>query len=318
MAPRQITSCYRLAWSNWRHVITRCTSHSRYTRRRARDILTAGIKRIDTSVGVRAETEELRRFSAARRLPVIYYTTVLAAILSLRSCIRSLRPSACRIVVIVFLLQSWRASLIPLIAVPLSLICTFASESSLAFADNLRSRSVPPLASWLTRLGRGGKRGTNIGPRSVALEASEKGRNEVIGPSSRCGSCCARYCADGFRPRHHGTTFTAVRADHRCSPVNQRFNSLRLVARAQRQTAKPHHAEKDWVARAWIACSAGFFSCSIQGFERTTNGYTRTVGTVVRRSVIASGDICGIARADGVWFQKSGPHRLYSPQFRAI
>src|SRR6266581_735886 len=93
-----------------------------------------GSNAIDTSDAVRAKLEELKKtFPPGVDYRVIYDTTLFARE-SIVAVVHTLFE-AVLLVVMVFL-QSWRASLIPLIAVPVSLIGTFAVMKVFGFSLN--------------------------------------------------------------------------------------------------------------------------------------------------------------------------------------
>jgi len=96
-----------------------------------------GSNAIETSDAVRAKLEELKlNFPQGVDYRVIYDTTVFARE-SIQAVITTLFEAVLLVVVVVIVfLQNWRASLIPLLAVPVSLIGTFAVMQAFGFSLN--------------------------------------------------------------------------------------------------------------------------------------------------------------------------------------
>jgi len=156
------------------------------------------------------------------------------------------------VLVVILFLQTWRASIIPLAAVPVSLVGTFAAMLALGFSINALS-----LFAWSWPIG--------IGWTTPSLSwktSSETSRlvcrpstppnalmNEVTGPIVATALVlCAVFCADGIHQRSHGPVLQTVCHHHRHFTVISAFNSLtaRGVVRRVAQGPPPR---KDWFAR---------------------------------------------------------------------
>src|SRR5947207_3003976 len=96
-----------------------------------------GSNAIDTSDAVRAKLEELKRnFPPGVDYRVIYDTTLFARE-SIRAVVHTLFEAVLLVVLVVLVfLQTWRASIIPMLAVPVSLIGTFAVMKLFGFSLN--------------------------------------------------------------------------------------------------------------------------------------------------------------------------------------
>ena len=123
------------------------------------------------------------------------------------------------ILVVFIFLQGWRATLIPLLAVPVSLVGTFAVFPLLGFSINTLSLFGLVLAIGLVvddaivvveavehHIEQG------LSPKDATLKAME----EVSGPVDRHRADPVRGVrADGLHPRHHRPALPAVRRHHR-------------------------------------------------------------------------------------------------------
>ena len=116
-------------------------------------------------------------------------------------------------------LQNWRTVLIPMTAVPVAIVGTFAVMAAVGFSLNNISLFglvlaigivvddaivvVENVERWLDR---------GLRPR----EATYKAMEEVTGPVDRRGvGALRRVCAVRLHRRHHGPVLPAVRRDHR-------------------------------------------------------------------------------------------------------
>ena len=139
------------------------------------------------------------------------------------------------VLVIIVFLQSWRTAIIPIVAIPVSLIGTFAVMAALGFSINT-----------LTLFGMVLAIGIVVDDAIVVVENVE--RNIALGLSpARCGSqdhgrgrrrgrgdrARARggVHPDGFHPRHHGPVLSPIRVDDRRIDADLGVQLADLVAR---------------------------------------------------------------------------------------
>ena len=179
-----------------------------------------GSNALETAEAIRAKMEELkaisrgasstastttRRCSSRNRSPASIHTLIEAFVLVF-------------IVVLVFL-QNWRATIIPMVAVPVSLIGTFAV---MAVAGLLAQQpvAVRPGAGDRHRGGRRDRRGRERraldGRGTVAARGQPQGdgRSHRAGHRHRPGAVC-RVRADRVHGRHQRPVLQAVRPDDR-------------------------------------------------------------------------------------------------------
>ena len=136
-----------------------------------------------------------------------------------RSCLRCWKLSALVVIVVFIFLQGWRATLIPLLAVPVSLIGTFIIFPALGFSINTLSLFGLVLAIGLV-----------VDDAIIVVEAVEHHIEEGMDPhcrdhqghgrSGRPGrrhrpDPGGRLYPDGVHPRHHGPPVSAVRRHDR-------------------------------------------------------------------------------------------------------
>ena len=154
-------------------------------------LLAPGANALDTAAGVKAKMVELKRehFPAGVDYLIPYDTTLFVAA-SIRAVLTTIVEAALIVLAVVFLfLQSWRATLIPMLAVPVSLIGTFAGLYMFGFSINTLTLFACVLAIGIVvddaivvlenveRLMREEK----MAPMAAALEAMREVQAAVIG-----------------------------------------------------------------------------------------------------------------------------------------
>src|SRR5690606_17109469 len=99
--------------------------------------LQTGANALDTAKGVKEKMEELKlRFPEGMDYAIPYDTSIFVQA-SITEVVKALGEAMLLVVLVVFVfLQSWRATLIPLVAVPISLIGTFAGLYIFGFSIN--------------------------------------------------------------------------------------------------------------------------------------------------------------------------------------
>src|SRR5262249_39073315 len=96
-----------------------------------------GANALDTAAGVRAKMDDLKkRFPEGVDYRIVYDTTPFIR-QSVNEVFRTLLDATALVAVVVLVfLQSWRAAVIPLVAVPVAIIGTFAAMAALGFSLN--------------------------------------------------------------------------------------------------------------------------------------------------------------------------------------
>ncbi len=195
------------------------------------------------------------------------------------------------ILVVVLFLQNWRASIIPLVAVPVSLIGTFAVMSLLGFSLNNLSLFGLVLAIGIVVddaivVVENVERNIALGLSPV--EATRKAMDEVSGAVIAIGLVLAAvFIPTAFLSGLTGQFYRQFALTVAVSTLISAFNSLTLSPALAALLLQPHHAPKDFVGRLMHASVDWLFKGFNRVFETSRNGYVATLGRVLRH--------CGIA-----------------------
>lgn len=192
------------------------------------------------------------------------------------------------VLVVVLFLQTWRASLIPLLAVPVSIVGTFAVLLALGFSINNLTLFGLVLAIGIVvddaivvveNVER------NLESGLSAFDASVKAMQEVSGPIIAIGLVlCAVFVPLAFVSGLEGQFYRQFAVTIAISTVISAFNSLTLSPAMAAILLRPHDAPKDWLTRAMDAVFGRFFKAFNRVFHRNSERYARGVtGLVVRR-----------------------------------
>jgi multidrug efflux pump len=194
------------------------------------------------------------------------------------------------IVVIVFL-QTWRASIIPLLAVPVSLIGTFGVMYLFGFGLNALSLFGLVLAIGIVvddaivvveNVER------NIGNGLAPMAATRQAMKEVTGPIVATALVlCAVFVPTAFISGLSGQFFKQFALTIAISTVISAFNSLSLSPALSALLLKPHDAPPDRFTRILNAALGWFFRPFNRAFARASGGYVGMVARVLRAGSIA-------------------------------
>ena len=193
------------------------------------------------------------------------------------------------LVVIVFL-QTWRASIIPLAAVPVSLIGTFAVMHALGFSVNALSLFglvlvigivVDDAIVVVENVER------NIGLGYPPLEATRRAMREVTGPIVATALVlCAVFIPTAFISGLTGQFYKQFAITIAISTVISAFNSLTLSPALCALLLKPHGAKKDWFSRLIDFCFGWFFNLFNRTFKVGANSYGWLVAKSIRYAAV--------------------------------
>jgi multidrug efflux pump len=193
------------------------------------------------------------------------------------------------LVVLVFL-QSWRASLIPLLAIPVSLIGTFAAMAAFGFSLNMLSLFGLVLAIGIVVddaivVVENVERHLEAGlpPR----EATRKAMDEVTGAVIAIGfGLSAVFVPTAFIAGISGQFYRQFALTIAVSTMLSAFNSLTLSPALCALLLKRHDAPRDRFERIWDRLLGRFFAAFNRGFEGMSGRYAGAVGWLVRRTAI--------------------------------
>ncbi len=194
------------------------------------------------------------------------------------------------LVVIIFL-QTWRASLIPLLAVPVSIVGTFAFLLLLGYSINTLTLFGLVLAIGIVvddaivvveNVERNIERG--LSPH----DATVKAMREVSGPIVAIALVlCAVFVPLAFVPGLTGQFYKQFAVTIAISTVISAFNSLTLSPALSAILLRAHDAPKDRLTRGMDVVFGGFFRWFNGWFHRRSEGYGRSVTGILQRKSIA-------------------------------
>jgi multidrug efflux pump len=194
------------------------------------------------------------------------------------------------LVVLVFL-QTWRASVIPLLALPVSLVGTFAIMLLLGFSLNTLSLFGLVLAIGIV-VDDAIVVVENV-ERNIALghepqEATRRAMAEVSGPIVAIALVlCAVFVPTAFIVGLSGEFYKQFALTIAISTVISAFNSLTLSPALAALLLKSHDAKKDRFTRAIDFALGWFFKLFNRFFGRASSGYGILVTHTLRSSLIA-------------------------------
>jgi multidrug efflux pump len=209
---------------------------------------------------------------------------------SIRAVVETLFEAILLVVIVVLVfLQTWRASIIPLVAVPVSLVGTFAVMLALGFSLNTLSLFGLVLAIGIVVddaivVVENVERHIELG--LAPIDATRKAMEEVSGPIIAIALVlCAVFVPTAFVSGLTGQFYRQFALTIAISTVISAFNSLTLSPALASRLLKPHGAEKDRVQRAADAMFGWFFRRFNRFFTRASRGYTFGVSRVLRVGV---------------------------------
>jgi multidrug efflux pump len=270
---------------------------------------TPGANALQLSKDVRHAMEELKKnFPEGIDYAVVYDPTVFVSH-SIEAVVHTLVEAILLVVVVVVLfLQTWRASIIPLAAVPVSLVGTFAVMLALSFSINNLSLFGLVLAIGIVvddaivvveNVER------NIALGLSPLEASQRAMSEVTGPIIATALVlCAVFIPTAFISGLTGQFYKQFAITIAISTVISAFNSLTLSPALCAVLLKEHHVPKDWLGRLMEMSLGWFFRPFNRVFAWSGNQYAVGVGRVIRKSAVALVVYGGLVILTGWSFNK--------------
>ena len=251
-----------------------------------------GSNALQTSQQVRETMERLKKsFPEGVDYKIVYDPTVFV-----RESIQAVGHTfveALILVVIVVLvfLQTWRASIIPLLALPVSLVGTFSIMLLLGFSLNTLSLFGLVLAIGIV-VDDAIVVVENV-ERNIALglephEATRRAMDEVSGPIVAIALVlCAVFVPTAFIVGLSGQFYKQFALTIAISTVISAFNSLTLSPALAALLLKGHGAKKDRFTRVIDFLFGWFFKLFNRFFGRASGGYGKLVTHTLRSSVIA-------------------------------
>jgi multidrug efflux pump len=276
---------------------------------------------LQLSSDVRAKMKELSKdFPEGVEYSIVYDPTQFVRE-SIRSVIHTLIEAVIlvAIVVIVFL-QTWRASVIPLLAVPVSVVGTFAVMLACGFSINTLSLFGLVLAIGIVvddaivvveNVERNIANGLN--PHDATVQAMK----EVSGPIIAIALVlCAVFVPIAFVSGLTGQFYRQFALTIAISTVISAFSSLTLAPALAAALLKAHNAPKDRLTRMMDAVFGRFFAGFNRFFGRSSHKYEDGVKGVLKRKSAALGVYVLLAIA-GIFMFKAVPPGFVPSQDKA-
>jgi len=199
------------------------------------------------------------------------------------------------ILVVYIFLQGWRATLIPLLAVPVSLIGTFVLFPVFGFSINTLSLFGLVLAIGLVVddaivVVEGVERHIEEGmtPKDAALKAMEELSGPVVGIALVLS---AVFVPTAFIPGITGKLYQQFAVTIAISVLLSAFNALTLSPALAAMLLKPKTPSRGLLRR--------FFDAFNRMFDRATNGYVRWSAVLVKKTVVVIVILAVFAAAGG-------------------
>ncbi|HFK2949497.1 TPA: efflux RND transporter permease subunit, partial [Pseudomonas aeruginosa] len=243
-------------------------------------IQSPGANALDVSSAVRAAMDRLQaKFPDGIEYRIAYDPTVFVRA-SLQSVAVTLLEAIFLVVIVVVLfLQSWRASIIPLIAVPVSLVGTFAVMHMFGFSLNTLSLfglvlSIGIVVDDAIVVVENVERHIALG--ESPKDAARKAMDEVTGPILAITSVLAAvFIPSAFLSGLQGEFYRQFALTIAFSTILSAINSLTLSPALAAILLKPHHgaAKPDRVTRIIDGVFGGFFRRFNSFFDRASNSY---------------------------------------------
>jgi multidrug efflux pump len=254
-----------------------------------------------------------RMESMAKRLPPGirfepgYDTTVFVRD-SVRAVTSTLFEAIALVVIVVLLfLQTWRASIIPLIAVPVSVVGTFAALYLLGFSINTLTLFGLVLAIGIVvddaivvveNVERYIEHGL------TPLDAAHTAMREVSGPIVAIALVlCAVFVPMAFLSGVTGEFYKQFAVTIAISTVISAINSLTLSPALAARLLRHHSAPKDALTRAMERAMGWLFRPFNRLFETSSTRYHRTVSQLLGRRGIALVAYIALLVATGLMFK---------------
>ena len=251
-----------------------------------------GSNALALSDAVRKSMAELsKNFPEGIKYDIVYDPTRFVRS-SIEEVVRTLFEALGLVVLVVLLfLQTWRASIIPIVAVPVSLVGTLAVMHAFGFSINALSLFGLVLAIGIVvddaivvveNVER------NIGLGLSPRDATRRAMDEVSGPIIAIALVlCAVFVPIGFIPGLTGQFYRQFALTIAISTVISAFNSLTLSPALAAVLLRAHDVPKDLPTRVLDRAFGWLFRPFNRFFDSAANGYVGVVRKLVRRSSLA-------------------------------
>ena len=211
------------------------------------------------------------------------------------------------LVVVILFLKTWRASIIPLIAVPVSIIGTFAVMLAAGFSINTLTLfglvlSIGIVVDDAIVVVENVERNIELGLDAKA--ATHRAMDEVSGPIITIAlTLCAVFVPIAFISGLTGQFYRQFALTIAISTVISAFSSLTLSPALAASLLRSHDAPKDVVTRVLDALFGWLFNSFDALFRSAARGYVRTVRRVLNVKLLVLAVYLGLLVLTYVGFQ---------------
>jgi HAE1 family hydrophobic/amphiphilic exporter-1 len=244
-----------------------------------------GSNGVNDSKAVRALMAQLKKSFPPDMEYAIALDQTNAVTEGMREIVLTLGIALVLVVIVVYLfLQGWRATLIPLLAVPVSLVGTFAFFPLFDFSINTLSMFGMVLAIGLVvddaivvveAVERHIEEG--LAPKDAALKAMQEISGPVVGIAL---VLAAVFIPTAFIPGITGRLYQQFAVTIAISVIISAFNALSLSPALAALLLRPKKPGTGWLRK--------FFDWFNHIFGRATNGYVNVSRTLIRKSGLAA------------------------------
>ena len=260
-----------------------------------------------TAEAVRALMTDLsKRFPDGLEYRIVYDTTQFVEE-SVSSVVQTLFEAVVLVILVVLLfLQTWRATVIPLIAVPVSLIGTFAAMAAFGFSLNNISLFGLVLAIGIVVddaivVVENVERNLHAG--LAPRDAARKAMDEVFGAVVAVALVLvAVFVPTAFITGISGQFYLQFAVTISVSTVISAFNSVTLSPALAALLLKPHGSAKDLPAKLLDGLLGWLFRGFNGVFENVTARYGTFVGKLVRTTAFVALIYAGLLALTGFGF----------------
>jgi hydrophobic/amphiphilic exporter-1 (mainly G- bacteria), HAE1 family len=256
-----------------------------------------GSNAVDAANGVKKLMAEMKNRFPSDMDYTFSLDSTKSVVEGMREIIITLLIAIVLVIMVVYLfLQGWRATLIPLLAVPVSLVGTFVFFPLFGFSINTLSLFGLVLAIGLVVddaivVVEAVERHIEDGmtPKDAAFKAMEEISGPVVGIALVLS---AVFIPTAFIPGITGRLYQQFAVTIAISVLLSAFNALSLSPALAALLLRPKEPSRGLLRR--------FFDLFNRFFERITNGYVRVCSALIRKSVVAFIMLAGFGV--GAWF----------------
>lgn len=253
-----------------------------------------GSNALEISDNVRSMMKDLqKKFPQGVDYQIVYDPTIFVRG-SIEAVVHTLLEAIALVVLVVILfLQNWRASLIPLLAVPVSIIGTFSLMWMFGFSINALSLfglvlSIGIVVDDAIVVVENVER--NIAEGLSPRDATYQAMREVSGPIIAIAlTLIAVFIPIAFISGLTGQFYRQFALTIAISTIISAFNSLTLSPALSALLLKSHTAPKDWLTRLMDRYLGSFFNGFNRFFKRSSHNYSHGVKKSIQHKAIVSG-----------------------------